>query len=267
VILSVFLRSPVENPDALEEILRKELPQTFTQAGVIRGRKLNITYKPGSGEIKASSSENESAIGFEVQRSVDGRVEWLVRGVNEPTRFLISVHSTTYQTWEQFQDRCVKVFNAIFRHRPNLPISGIVLTYIDIFDWKEASFPPLKLIFQNDSELIPLKCLSLQFPWEADIRFVEESQNPAIRELMPQRIQMLGVEVSTEDAPSSYSKISIKHSVALPVHPDQELKTLLSGGLFAQAAYDLHMENKKILQQILTIPVLELIGITSRGEG
>jgi uncharacterized protein (TIGR04255 family) len=252
----IFLSSSIENiPDFIS--LSKE--DAFLRDS-FQGRKTVYDLAQGVVSLRETDSlaekdkKDSKMIGFVLASDDNDKNPCIVfQGINEDEKYFFSYHDKAYTRWANFKKGLVDTLQPFKDLLHPYNVNGIGITYIDRYEWEQASAIDYRLIFQPNNKYMP------------SIFFQEGNVDGEVTSTMHIRKNQYDFYVRLRIEPvfkDDKKFLSIIHN-AVFVTPDVSLSTMLykapeSFDDIIQSAHDL---NKDLLKDLLLPDVVDMINM------
>jgi uncharacterized protein (TIGR04255 family) len=228
--------------DVFDKIKDLSVFNSFPKKGILKSTKINI-------QNNKLGISNEEGNGFMFESyNEKGGLSNLFKLENIGNKAIISLENRSYTDWDEFKSLFNELFNG-FSSQFDFYVEAISLSYRDEFFWNSPEEIPIEEIFNSESELLNKKFLN--------------SKNGTLV-LISQGKDKSGFpnEEKTEVSFSNdLKRIIIDHTYALKVNKIELFSAIESSNNFLNLYDNAHIENKNVLEDLLTQNSQNLIGL------
>lgn len=246
-VITLFLGSPIMNPETYESLLKDGFNGRYQKFGKVNQLQFQLVGKEEGG-IESKSPQLLENIGFRFQKFKDGNLIEALQGVNEQLRNFISFHSLNYNDWDIFFPEFRSVLNTISDFQKNLKVKAFSLHYIDEFSWNDNSDINVDLVFNKQSELLPVEFFNCKLNNYQITKFKDNKFSYIDR-----------LEIKIDD--SQQKSITVSHNLISELESVVELNELINSTNFEEKLNHAHSINKQVLISLLKKDVCELINL------
>lgn len=248
-VISIFLLNDIIKPERFQKLIQsKDFQESFKKFEPLESFQLQIKNEAGASSVNYNALKNS---GFRFSGFDNaGKTVKVFQGSNEDNRRFISYHDLNYSSWKNFNADYLKIINHLISdfNEPFL-VDSFSLHYIDVFNWKAGinEFPKEE-IFNRNGKILPLKFFESEF----DTTFLLTIEQIIENVKFLDRIQ---IKIENKILP----EITISHNISYKLINEEELSSLINKPEFYNTLSLAHGNNKKVLSEILTKEVQELI--------
>ncbi|WP_028296293.1 TIGR04255 family protein [Olivibacter sitiensis] len=243
-VISLFLANPILKPSRFEKLIQAEYAHVFQKFGVVS--QLQVQFQRNDDGRDATNITNQAEAGFKFSAFESGKPKRVLQGINEAGRTFVSYHELGYERWALFYSDYKDQVRALGNIQADIFINAFSLHYIDEFLWidKEGGID-LSLFFKKNQKL-PLDFF--------------DSINPIFSLVAEKEINgvvyydRLEIQVRSDIQPS----VVISHNVTEALQKEVQLSDLFRTDFESKLA-DMHEYNKKLLKDLLTEEIQQLI--------
>lgn len=227
-----------------------KLKSIFQHFRMLEGFKFLVEIE---NNVTATQSKNGED-GFQLEGFENGKLTWLIRyqpnnqGLNQ-----LSIHSLNYKGWSNFYTNIFEFLKNINEIDSSIYVSGYSISYVDQFDWVDAEFPPVELIFKSSSKYLPKSIFDSKENWNIVSNFDSLLQEKQIKE---------HINIGSRKLSEKSYNIYLMHVSNLLLSETESLNNFCmkdnASNIFAN---ELHELNKIFLRDSLSDTILNLIGI------
>ena len=245
-VISVFLANPIIKPERFQALIEKEFKDKFQQFEAIST--VQIQIKNDKGTLENSTPQLLNNVGFKFSNFKKGVPTTVIQGLNESNRSFISYHSLSYSSWDIFFSDCKNCFEILNQLQTDIFITAFSLHYIDEFLWiDEDNVIDTTVVFNKFANNIPKEFFNSS---NTDFNLTTERVEGKYK-----YFDRLAIKVE----PAIKPIISISHNVTQPLKEVISLSDLIKSNTFNEILEVAHNHNKKLLGDILTPEVKQLI--------
>jgi len=247
-VITLFLTNPIIKPERFEELIKKDFKERFQKFEKVNQVQFKVKGKEG-GALESNPPLIQENVGFKFQRYEEGKIVAALQGVNELLRNFISYHTLNYTDWDLFLPDFKSVLTTVSDFHPNLFVNAFSLHYIDEFMWDDETEIETKMIFNENSTLLPKEFFSCS---------LNNYQFTTVKKNEFEYFDRL--EIKVDDRPQKY--ITISHNVISNFNDNIALNELLKSSQLNEMLNHAHLLNKKTLVNILAKDVCDIIKIS-----
>lgn len=250
VVITLFLNNLIEHPESYQSLLPNfsNQFQKFEQVGEIE-----FKISPNEATISSSPRKIEN-VGFRFISYDEGKAKCVLQGINEQIRNFISFHSLKYPKWQIYLGEFLNAIKVILTHQTQLSIKAFSLHYTDEFLYKGTELS--ENIFNKASSLLPKDF------FDGILNQYEfATQNKEDNSLLDKLY--INIETGMEPVPS---KIIVTHTTIKQLKEVITLDALYNSGDLLTQLETFHFYNKKMLNNLLTKEVCELINLNNTNQ-
>lgn len=248
-VISIFLLNDIIKPERFQKLIQdKSFQENFKKFEPLENFQLQIKNVSGASSINYNTLKNT---GFRFSGFDNtGKTVKVFQGNNEENRRFMSYHDLNYSNWKNFNDDYLKIINLLISdfNEPFL-IESFSLHYIDVFNWNaEINEFPKEEIFNKNGRILPLKFFESKFNTTFLLTIEQVIEDVSFFD----RIQ---IKIENKILP----EITISHNISHKLINEEELSSLINKPKFYNTLSLAHNNNKKVLSEILTRQVQDLI--------
>ena len=215
--------------------------------------KIDVVEARLSGASLQQAHDKPRSVGFQFKSfKRDGNLSQAFRGQNEPESWLV-VNILEYDNWTSVFESAMYDFRIFADDQKHISINGVQLHYIDYLFWNSSKDLPFSAIFKPDSNYLPEAIIQSDI-WHNQMGF-SNTDKSGNREIV-------NVRVKVEEDHQKHKKITIdvpiKRIFAEPISLTRIVET---DGIAENSFRELHKYNKDVMDNLLTDPVQQLIGL------
>ncbi len=252
--LVLFLKNPIDNPKRFHKLQEEKLLADFSEPRTIFTQ--SIGFKVEQESVQTNEPIRQDT-GFELRKFDDGKISWVIRGVNENKRNILGIHCLSYSGWRNFKEKTKDYLDTISEFDHSLEVIGMSLNYVDSLDWNNEVLPDMSTIFNSDSKLIPEECIESDQPWSFTLSTLKKTGH--VLEDTGNWRQFLDTEII--EIPTKGFSISITQQSVFIMKDSKRLSNLLASQEWNVILDEAHEFNSQFMKKILSESVQKIIGL------
>lgn len=191
--------------------------------------------------------EQSQDSGFKLLSYSDGELSFLVQGINQFDKGMLSFNTLKYESWSVFLNQVKEIIPKVIEHRSNYLVKSFGLLYIDEFKAINPKEFNISQIFNLESDFVP-RAVSGSSLLDYNLNFRKEDGRRQWAESL------------TVNIDATKKVISIYNNVSFAIVP-VKFQDLITGDDMEETLNHAHFENKKLLKDLLNKEVCKMIGL------
>lgn len=242
-VISLFFDKPIQKPESFESLLKNGLSKYFDSFDTENQVQFQLSNKIE--ELSKNQPQVKKDVGFRFSNIKNGKVANVLQARNEINRQFISYHTLAYDDWDIFFQDFLDISKNIGKVQPELCVQAFSLHYIDEFNWSKDIKIDLQKIFREESNYLSKAFFKSKL---VNYNLTTINENPEYFDRL---------DISRSELKNCV--LSISHNLTRKLEYSSPLTELLEGKLLTEVLEDAHDKNKKLLLDMLTKEVCELI--------
>ncbi|NDP20722.1 MAG: TIGR04255 family protein [Paludibacter sp.] len=242
-VFSVFLASKIMKPKEFKQLLITDFVSDFQQFEPLTQMQFKF-------EQQNLSVNQVDDAGFKFVKYQDGNIAEVLQGMNNENQYFFSSHIFKYNTWQEFKDKFIKYLKTLSTFQPGSYVQAYSLLYMDEFNWDNKNEYNSSIVFNKDSEFLPKDFFnSSNIVYNINLEKNNDGKSYS---------DLLSINISDK---LIYKNIIVVHNQTFALSDTIKLDDLLVSHELETNLESAHKQNKKLLKNILTIDVCNLINI------